>query len=234
MSTSSSSGGSAAAICSRSGSSHGGSLRWRPELQQRLVDGEAGRVGGDLEQHPAGLAEVDRLEVLPVEDLGDLHAPREQLLRASCVIVAQVRRPERHVVHRAAGLQAPVAADTGRTSTRAPEPPPAIAEPGPVALLAARLIPSSSVSMRGGRVELPLGQGDGVQAADRVLGGDVGHPVPARSAESPSEATRSMTMPSGSRNVRTSSSSRVRGASTSTPRPCSRSCHQPERRPAAR
>src|SRR5690606_14209991 len=37
---------------------------------RRLVHGETGPVRGDLEEDAAGLAEVDRAEVLPVADLG--------------------------------------------------------------------------------------------------------------------------------------------------------------------
>src|SRR5690606_25781113 len=37
----------------------------------RLVGGEAGADRGDLEQHPARLPEVDRIEVVAVLDVGD-------------------------------------------------------------------------------------------------------------------------------------------------------------------
>src|SRR5512147_2564780 len=43
-------------------------------LAQRLlglVDEEARAIGGDLEEHTAGLPEVDRLEVLPVDHGSD-------------------------------------------------------------------------------------------------------------------------------------------------------------------
>src|SRR5437764_11816623 len=36
-----------------------------------LVGGEAGAVGRDLEQHPSVLAEVDRVEVVPIDDRSD-------------------------------------------------------------------------------------------------------------------------------------------------------------------
>ena len=48
----------------------GRQLEVAAELEQGLVDGEPGLVGRDLEQHAAGFTEVDRCEVLPVEDLG--------------------------------------------------------------------------------------------------------------------------------------------------------------------
>ena len=40
----------------------------RAQFRRILVGGEARRVGGDLEQHAAGLAEVDCVEVLTVDD----------------------------------------------------------------------------------------------------------------------------------------------------------------------
>src|SRR3954467_1771828 len=39
----------------------------RPELRQRLVHRESGTHRRHLEQHAAWLAEIDRLEVLPIE-----------------------------------------------------------------------------------------------------------------------------------------------------------------------
>src|SRR6185312_3006876 len=57
------------------------------EVLERLVDGEAGADRGDLEQHAARLAEVDRLEVEAVDDrrrvraaLGDAALPLLVLL----------------------------------------------------------------------------------------------------------------------------------------------------------
>src|SRR3954462_10101594 len=46
----------------------------RPELVERYIDREAGAVVRDLEQHAARLAEVDRVEVVAVDDAGGLHA----------------------------------------------------------------------------------------------------------------------------------------------------------------
>src|SRR6266545_1429717 len=57
--------------------------RWEPErasqLGRELVHGESRRGGRRLEQHAAGLAEVDRLEVRPVADFGYVAAPTEEL-----------------------------------------------------------------------------------------------------------------------------------------------------------
>ena len=83
---------------------------------------------------------------------------------------------------------------------------------------AVRFIPSRSVSIPADGSSCALGQRDGVQTAYGVLGRDVRRRRPSRTGESPTEATRSSTMPSGSRRVSTSSSSRVCGASTSMPR----------------
>ena len=55
----------------------------RAELLERDVDREAGRVVGDLEQHAAGLAEVDRVEVVAVDDAAVRDAGRLQQLVAS-------------------------------------------------------------------------------------------------------------------------------------------------------
>src|SRR6266581_1857820 len=57
------------------------------QLLRRLVDGEARTVGRDLEQHPARLAVVDRLEVPAVDHGRDVAAGGDQLLtpRLLCV-----------------------------------------------------------------------------------------------------------------------------------------------------
>ena len=55
---------------SRSGSYCGRQPELLAEPAGVLVDREAGADGGDLEQHPARLAEVDGAEVLPVDDPG--------------------------------------------------------------------------------------------------------------------------------------------------------------------
>ena len=44
------------------------------EVRRVLVGGEAGAVGGDLEEDAARLAEVERLEVVAVDDVGDADA----------------------------------------------------------------------------------------------------------------------------------------------------------------
>src|ERR687891_1619187 len=76
------------------------------ERLERLVDREAGRAGGDLEQHAARLAEVDRAEVVAVDHRGgaaaallDAPAPR---------LVVLVLRCPRDVVHRSRALYATV------------------------------------------------------------------------------------------------------------------------------
>ncbi len=64
-----------------------------------LVHGEAGRVGRDLEEHAAGLSEVDRMEVLSVENRGDVEAPSLGLT-APGLLRLVVRRPPCDVVRR--------------------------------------------------------------------------------------------------------------------------------------
>src|SRR5436190_16764228 len=75
------------------------------EVLERLVGGEAGADRGDLEQHAARLAEVDRLEVEAVDDRRRPGAGACDPLLPRLVLVRQ-RRP-RDVVHR------PRTADTG-------------------------------------------------------------------------------------------------------------------------
>ena len=62
------------------------------EALGRLVDGEPGAQRGDLEQHAARLAEVDRAEVLAVDDLRGLHALVDHALTPG-LVVAVLRCP---------------------------------------------------------------------------------------------------------------------------------------------
>src|SRR5947209_16269392 len=67
-----------------------------------LVDREARRQGGDLEQHAAGLPEVDRLEVIAIADVGDVSSGlADPLLPGQVVLVS---RGPGDVVHRAGAL----------------------------------------------------------------------------------------------------------------------------------
>ena len=63
------------------------------EVLERLVDGEARAQGGDLEEHPARLAEVDRLEVEAVDHRGRLGAGRRSPARAtaSCSSIVEAQ-----------------------------------------------------------------------------------------------------------------------------------------------
>src|SRR6185503_606853 len=54
---------------------------------ERLVDREPGARGGQLEQHAARLAEVDRLEVVPVDDLGRVRAVLGRLTLPALVVL---------------------------------------------------------------------------------------------------------------------------------------------------
>src|SRR5436190_20967944 len=50
----------------------GGKPKACSQCIRSLIGGESGRVGGDLEQHPARLAEVDGVKVLSVHDGTDV------------------------------------------------------------------------------------------------------------------------------------------------------------------
>ena len=88
-------------MSARCGSSHGGSFSPRPRIGERFVDGEPGLQRRDLEQHAAGLAEVDRLEVAAVAHLGDLAGRSEQQLLAQSQLLLFGRHGHRDVMHRA-------------------------------------------------------------------------------------------------------------------------------------
>ena len=85
------------------------------------------------------------------------------------------------MMHRAAGLQAAVAYAGVHVDQRTGA---ALghAEPGALALLTGEVHPEQVGQHAGARVELLLRQGDRVQAADGVVGRDVGDSVPARAA----------------------------------------------------
>src|SRR3954466_4090503 len=117
-------------------------MRLQPRRQHEVlaergrifVDGEARTVGSDLEQHPAGLQKVDRLEPEPIDDFGwsppsaidplaDLelglvvrHAPGNVMYSAGSPPSAVGRRPG-----------APSAASA--TPKKRPDPPPPIENP---------------------------------------------------------------------------------------------------------
>ena len=80
-------------------------LEMRAELGLGLVGSEARRVGRDLEQDAAGLAEVDRLEVLPVDHGRDVETERGDAL-APFALDRLGLGAERDVVDRARALPA--------------------------------------------------------------------------------------------------------------------------------
>jgi hypothetical protein len=83
----------------------GRQLEARAELVQGLVGGEARRVGRDLEQDAAGLAEVDRVEVLPVDHGRDVEAEGGDALAPFALDLPRLGA-ERDVVDRAGALPA--------------------------------------------------------------------------------------------------------------------------------
>src|SRR5919202_3559159 len=77
----------------------GRKLQALAEVVRVFVHRKAGRVGGDLEEDPARFAEVDRAEVLPVEDVGHVETAIRNLF-SPLFLRCLVRRPPRDVVHR--------------------------------------------------------------------------------------------------------------------------------------
>src|SRR3954452_21585577 len=75
------------------------------EMLRLLVDSEAWRRRGDLEQDPVRLAEVDRVEVVAVDHRRDPHAALRHALLPREVVV--VERVPRNVVDRPSALDAP-------------------------------------------------------------------------------------------------------------------------------
>src|SRR2546425_3258265 len=71
----------------------------RTKLLPSLVDCEAGWVCGDLEQDPAGLPEVDGVEVLAVDDRGDVQPGLDELLPPH-LLLSVVGRAPRDMVYR--------------------------------------------------------------------------------------------------------------------------------------
>ena len=96
-----SSGVRVASIWSRAGSNRGGSTSFSPRCPGVLVGGEARPQRRDLEQHAAGLAEVDRAEP---EAVDHRRGPRAVLRHGAAPLLVVVhRRREGHVVHGARG-----------------------------------------------------------------------------------------------------------------------------------
>src|SRR5680860_306978 len=139
------------------------------QLKQRFVDGEPGRIGGDLQEHAAGLAEVDGAEVVAVDDRRDVIAVLDDLL-APCLLRLVVGRAPGDMVHGAGGHQAPRRLgladhvdDLAGCSVADRE-----AEPlaGPLGQREAQ-----RVDQQPGRgLEAVLGERDRVEAADGLLG----------------------------------------------------------------
>src|SRR4029078_7137951 len=70
----------------------------------RLVSRESGPVSRELEEDAAGLAEVDRAEVVAVDDRRRVRLGRRQQALAPRVLLAEADTP-RDVMHRAGALQ---------------------------------------------------------------------------------------------------------------------------------
>src|SRR5690349_23393463 len=93
----------------------GRELELAPEIADRFIDAEAWADCGHLQQHAAGLAEVNRMEVLPVEYRGDSQSQVNQLA-AKTELLFPARDGERDMVYGAEAI-------AGGWSTRAvPQP----------------------------------------------------------------------------------------------------------------
>ena len=139
----------------------------RAELLERHVDREARAVVGDLEEDAARLAEVDRVEVVAVDDRRGVHAGALDALEPLRVLGD--RRAQRDVVDRARALQPAlvrrrVEAIARRGARRA----------APSASVAGRLGAEQALEQRAGRVGVEAVRADGVEALERVLRGDLG------------------------------------------------------------
>src|SRR5579884_3484086 len=72
----------------------------RAQRLHRLIGGKARWAGGDLENHAARLAEVDGVEVLPVQHWRDIQSSIDEPL-APFALSLVVGHPPRDVVNRA-------------------------------------------------------------------------------------------------------------------------------------
>ena len=92
----------------------------------RLVGGETGPVGGDLEQDAVGLAEIQAAEIKPVDLARVADAEFIQPL-CPCMILRLVRGAERDVVHAAGALPCDLQIRLSMTCSSAAGPPSPIA-----------------------------------------------------------------------------------------------------------
>src|SRR4029077_15609928 len=83
----------------------GGHMQARAKRLVRFVDGEAGLVGGDLEEYAARLARIDGAEVLALDHRCHCPAGSDQRFPPG-PLVGVVECPPGDVVHRARGLLA--------------------------------------------------------------------------------------------------------------------------------
>src|SRR5579875_2779623 len=68
------------------------------QVSDVLVDSEAGAVGCDLEENPTRLAEIDRREIIAINDGGDPQASRADVLTPR-LLLRTARRPKGNVVN---------------------------------------------------------------------------------------------------------------------------------------
>src|SRR5256712_8400800 len=101
------------------------------EILSGFIHHEPRAIGSDLEEHAAGLAEIDRTEPEPVDDLADWHAHLADLLPPLPLLLVIGRapghvmdRPDRHPTARRARRDGQIQPGPGTTGTDAKPPPP--------------------------------------------------------------------------------------------------------------
>ena len=198
----------------------------RAERRERFVGGEAGSIGGDLEEHAAGFVEVDRPEVLAVLDRchGDAGV-HERAARGELRVV--IGGAPGDVVHRAdAHRGAPEAGGDAHVGDRARATGAAL-EAVDVPFAPGGAEAHDPGEEAGRRLERLLPERDAEDAADGVLRGHRAAAPRAARAAGAAQATRSSAMPSWSLIDSTWFPKRFVGPSCATPLEISRSSHQP-------
>ena len=164
----------------RCGFEEGRQLQPSAERRHWLVDGEAGDIGGDLEQHPAGLAEIDRAEVVAVALLG---RPQAVVARRAAAPSRPGRRHPRPGTRRGGPSRRRDGAQDAAAAAESTTPPTHRRRREARRRALAAL--SGSRTRRSGRrrsARSSQQQGDAVEAPDGVLRRDVVASTPARAS----------------------------------------------------
>ena len=159
-----------ASIWARRGSSQGGSTTRRPSSASGAMTREAGAVVGDLVEHAARLAEVDRVEEVAVDDRRAAHALRAARCSSQRGCSADRRAPG-DVVDRAGALDAGAPSGAGSNVILAPRRSPRSSN---VALADRRGAEHARRAARGSRSRAHAVRAHAGEAEQRVLGRDLG------------------------------------------------------------